>query len=76
MEGGDPTFEELFAGVLLEESVVLHWAVEVVDHEQQNGLNLFFSVSSVVCESDILLGSVLIHSRGQRIDLPIHHFRG
>lgn len=49
------TLEELLASVLLEERVVLDRAVEVVDHEQQNWLNLLLRVASVVGESGVLV---------------------
>lgn len=54
LEWGRLTLEELLAGVLLEEGIVLHWAVEVVDHEQENWLDLLLGIASVVRESGVL----------------------
>jgi hypothetical protein len=42
------TLEELLTGVLLEKGLVLHWAVEVVDHKQQDWLDLLLGVAGVV----------------------------
>lgn len=48
------TLEELLAGVLLEESFVADGAVEVVDHQMEDGLDFFLVVSRVVGEGGVL----------------------
>lgn len=48
------TFEELLAGILLEESLMSDGAAKVVNHEQEDRLNLLFRVSSVMSDSSIL----------------------
>ena len=49
------TFQELFAGILLKEGLVHDRPRKVVDHEVQDWLDLFLSVTSVMCEGVILL---------------------
>lgn len=48
------TLQELLAGVLAEEGVVLDRTVEVVDHELEDGLDLLLGVASVGGKSSIL----------------------
>lgn len=49
------TFHELLACVLLEEGIVDNGAVEVVEHEEEDGLDLLLGVARVVRESSILM---------------------
>lgn len=48
------TLEELFAGVLLKESLVNDGTREVVNHEVDNGLNLILGVTGIVGKGSIL----------------------
>jgi hypothetical protein len=49
------TFEELLAGIFLEECFMYNWTVKVVKHELKNRLDLFLSVPRVVCQSGVLI---------------------
>jgi hypothetical protein len=49
------TFEELLAGIFLEECFMYNWTVKVVKHELENRLDLFLSVPRVVCQSGVLI---------------------
>jgi hypothetical protein len=66
------TFQKLLARVLLEERVVLHWAVQVIDHEKEDRFNLLFCVAGVVSESGVLLILVIEEVKKKMIDVPIH----
>jgi len=48
------TLEELLASVLLEERLVHDRAREIIDHEQEDRLDLLLRVASVVCNSCVL----------------------
>jgi hypothetical protein len=48
------TLQELLAGILLEEGFVGDRAVEVINHQLENGVDFFFGVSRIVSESGIL----------------------
>jgi len=48
------TLEELLAGVLLEEGFVNNGAREVINHQLQDRLDLFLSVTSIVCKGGVL----------------------
>ena len=49
------TFEELLAGILLEECFVGHGFMEVVNHELEDRLNLLFRVASIMRQGGILV---------------------
>lgn len=52
---GKHTLQEFLAGILLEEGLVGDRAVEVVNHEAEDRINLLLGVSGVVREGGILL---------------------
>jgi hypothetical protein len=48
------TLQELLAGIFLKEGFVGDRAVEIINHQLEDGVDLLFSVSRVVSESGIL----------------------
>jgi hypothetical protein len=48
------TFQELLAGVLLEQRLVSDWSVQVVDEELEDGLDFLLSVASELSECLVL----------------------
>lgn len=51
---GKLTLEELLAGIFLEECLVTHRTMKIVNHQLENGGNILFRVSCVVGKSRIL----------------------
>jgi hypothetical protein len=49
------TLDELLARVLLEEGFVDHRARHVIDHQDDDGMDLFLSVAGIIFEGLILL---------------------
>ena len=43
-----PTLEEFLASILLEERVMLDRAMQVIQHQNKDGLNLLLSIASVM----------------------------
>ena len=52
------TFEELLACILLEECFMCYRTMEVVEHELENWLDLFFSVAGEMSESGVLSAKI------------------
>lgn len=50
----DRSLQELLAGVFLEEGFVGDRAVEIINHQLEDGVDLLFGVTGVVSESGIL----------------------
>lgn len=48
------TFEELLAGILLEQRLVRHWCLEVVDHKVKDRSDVFLTVPSELGERRVL----------------------
>lgn len=48
------TFHELLAGILLEECLMGDRAVQIVDHQVEDGEDLFFSVTGIMGKGCIL----------------------
>ena len=51
---------------------MLHWAVEVVDHKQQDWLNLLLGVASIVGESGVLYINLVCIIYVTRVIGPTH----
>jgi hypothetical protein len=57
---GQLTFEELLACVFLEEGFMCDRACQVVNHELEDGLNLFLVVTSIVSQCRVLFELVML----------------
>ena len=58
------TFEELLAGVLLEQRLMSHWGLEVVDHEIEDRSDVLLSIPSELSESCVLTIVSPVAARG------------
>jgi hypothetical protein len=57
---GRLTFEELLACVFLEEGFMCDRTCQVVDHELEDGLDLFLIITSIVSQCRVLIKLVML----------------